>query len=592
MNKTYAIDFESFYSKDVAIGEQGIYHYLRHPESDIYLVSIAGCDGTRFVGHPKDAPWTEIMGPNSVWLSHNVGFDLPCYERLVELQQAPGNTILESWHDTADLTAFLGFPRSLKEASLYLLGLEISKDTRDKMKGKRWESMTPEFRAEVEQYALTDAENCLNIWLKHAHKWPEEERHISHMTREMAYRGVPLDKEALEEAKTKLEVTVWEAEALIPWAKEDKILSPIAIRAECLKVGIRCPKSLAQTDPEVQIWEEEYAEAYPWVKAVRSYRKADKHLKTVCTMLGRLRPDGTMAYGLKYFGAHTGRDSGDSGWNAQNLPSSEVCGVNLRALIKAPEGKTFVLCDLSQIEPRVLAWVAGDAAMLSLLAQGNDPYEAHARATMGYSDPRPLKDVDTGLRKVSKARVLGLGYKCGPTKFVTVAWNLARLLLTPAESERIVGEYRTANGLIRAVWRKMEALLRKTACTEGDHHAVLELPSGRKLTYRNVSSESKGLTALMPHGGKMLRLGVYDGRLTENLCQGIARDVFMAQCLDLASVGLAPCLRVHDEAVILVDEAAAESSLKQVTEIMSTAPEWAVGLPLAAEGKISKIYTK
>jgi len=55
MKNTYAIDFETFYSKDVSISLQGVHHYLRHPDQDIYLVSISGTDGTRYTGHPKIA---------------------------------------------------------------------------------------------------------------------------------------------------------------------------------------------------------------------------------------------------------------------------------------------------------------------------------------------------------------------------------------------------------------------------------------------------------------------------------------------------------------------------------------------------------
>jgi len=104
-----AVDFETFYSSEVTIVEQGIYHYLRHPESDIYLVSIATDTGIRYVGHPKDFDWSQIAGPEWTWLAHNAQFDQPVFERLQELEI--GNTCsvseLAAWHDTADLTAFL-----------------------------------------------------------------------------------------------------------------------------------------------------------------------------------------------------------------------------------------------------------------------------------------------------------------------------------------------------------------------------------------------------------------------------------------------------------------------------------------------------
>jgi DNA polymerase I-like protein with 3'-5' exonuclease and polymerase domains len=462
----------------------------------------------------------------------------------------------------------------------------MSKDTRDKMKGQRWDDMTPEFKQEVEQYAMKDAENCLKLWLDHSHKWPEHERKISAMTREMAYNGVPLCPHTLESAKDALAVAVWEAEALVPWAKESSILSPLAVQAECQKVGIPFPGSLAQTSPEAAEWEETYSEQYPWIKAIRSYRKANKHLKTVETMLTRLREDGTMAYGLKYFGGHTGRDSGDSGWNAQNLPKEDVCGIDLRSTIKAPEGRTFVICDLAQIEPRVLHWLAEDHTMLRFIRESSDLYEAQARAWGLYDKEGSLKDTDKALRHTIKQLALGLGYGMGAKKFATV------VNIPPAEAERLVTLYRSRNPAITALWRKLEKALRDTAMHPEETHAKIALPSGREMTYRNVSMDHGGLTTELPRNGKMLRLGTWGGSVCENLVQAVARDVFMDRCAALYDMGYKCCLRVHDEVVIEVNEYTAEGHMARIVAAMTETPSWATGLPLAAEAFISKTYTK
>lgn len=582
--KTYAADFETFYSKDISINEQGVFHYLRHPDNDIYMVSIAGDDGFRFVGHPKEAPWRDLEG--SIFLSHNVGFDSAVFYRLQELGIVPDPYKLTAWHDTADLAAFLAVPRSLKSAASILLGVAADKDVRDKMKGQRWENMTPEFQEEVRKYALKDAELCLELWQKYSDKWPKVERQISHMTAQMAYKGVPLDREALEAAKTKLEVAVWEAEALIPWAKDSKVLSPIAVRAECAKNGIPCPKSLAQDDPEAEAWEEAYAEKYSWIGALRNYRKSNKHLKTVCTMLGRLRPDGTMAYGLKYFGAHTGRDSGESGWNAQNMPKGEIVGVNLRSLVKAGEGKTFVNCDLSQIEPRVLHWLAGDTHILQYIRESTDLYEAQARAWGLYSEVGALEATNPALRHQIKGLAIGLGYGMSAKKFSEVAG------VDLKEAERLVTLYRSKNPLVLKLWKRLERVLTETSKSPTDKHAYLTLPSGRQMTYWNVSNSSRGPTAEFSRNGTLIRLSTWGGSLSENITQAVARDVFMYQCLELTKQGLPPCLRIHDEVLIEVDEAKAVEALSAVQSIMSTGPSWATGLPLAAKGQISKIYKK
>ena len=42
---TYAIDFETFYSKEFSVTDLGYYHYVNHPSFDAYMVSIVGDDG-------------------------------------------------------------------------------------------------------------------------------------------------------------------------------------------------------------------------------------------------------------------------------------------------------------------------------------------------------------------------------------------------------------------------------------------------------------------------------------------------------------------------------------------------------------------
>ena len=121
---------------------------------------------------------------SSVVLSHNASFDESLYLFGVEAgwyaQCTPS-----AWHCTSDMCAFLGLPRSLKAASAVSFDLEVSKTTRDNMKGKRWESMTEEFRKEVTEYAIVDSELCLRLWIELSDGWPQFERNISRMNRKV-----------------------------------------------------------------------------------------------------------------------------------------------------------------------------------------------------------------------------------------------------------------------------------------------------------------------------------------------------------------------------------------------------------------------
>jgi DNA polymerase I-like protein with 3'-5' exonuclease and polymerase domains len=596
-----AVDFESYYDDEVSIQPLGTHGYLQHPKGDIYMVSIVTDTGIEYVGSPFDFDWSLISGPDWTWVSHNASFDLQVFCRTQELAEQSGNTNipqdlqLKAWECTADLSAFLGVPRSLKEAARYLLGVSLSKDVRDKMKGQRWENMTDDFKEEVKKYALDDSRYCLQIYQQYADRWPLVERKISKLTRDMGVRGVPIDVPSLEQAIENLKTLIWNTRQQIPWAgnkrvdgKEVPLLSIPEIRLECARLGIWAPASFAEKDEEATKWEEEFAGTYPFINAIRTYRKANKHLKTLEAMYRRHRGDGWMPYSLKYAGAHTLRDSGDNGFNVQNIPKVEVCGVDIRSMIKAPEGYKLAIVDLSQIEPRVTHWLAGDTVMLDYIRKIPDLYEAQARAWGMYNEPldKPLVTTAPAIRHTIKQLSIGLGYGMGVAKFSTVA------KVDLKEAGRLTKLYRQKNKKVTALWKKMEKVLRDTASDPNKKHALIPLPSGRHLVYRNVSIDNNGLTAEIQRQGKMLRLGTWGGKIVENLVQAVARDVFMDRCLAIEAAGIPILMRVHDEVVCLVKDEEAEQKLQQIKEIMSTSPSWASDLPVGVSGSLSQVYKK
>src|SRR6267142_690670 len=85
------------------------------------------------------------------------------------------------------------------------------------------------------------------------------------------------------------------------------------------------------------------------------------------------------------------------------------------------------------------------------------------------------------------------------------------------------------------------------------------------------------------------RKELYGGLLTENLVQGIARDVFGEHMLTLEKQIGDVIFSVHDEAITEVDLGVPP---KEVEAIMAVTPAWCKGLPVAAEAKESQFYTK
>lgn len=584
---TIAIDFETFYTDDYSIDKYGPEGYCAHELFEPYWISaFDGETGFSYSGLPQSFPWERINESDVV--SHNARFDETVFRAMQSRGWAPINVKPKSWRCTADLAVYLDAPRSLKGAAKAFFGVEVDKSVRDKMKGFNLERIKakPGMLEEVAKYALRDSELCWKLWNEKAHLWPEKEQRVSQLNRDWGRRGVAIDVPLLEEYRGKLMEVRFAAEKNIPWEWDpDKTpLSKSPLAAECRKAGIPCPGSLAQDDEACMKWEDTYGEQYPWVGAMRNWRRSNILLKKIETLRRRLRKDGTFPYSLKYWGAHTGRFSGDSGFNMQNLPRGEVFGVDIRKLFIPRPGKKLLIADLSQIEARLLLWIVGDTKTLDAIRMGLHVYEAHAVTSMSYDKSRgPLKTTDPELYRLAKARVLGGGYGCGGAKFVVVAKKMAGLDLTLAQSKQAVADYRAANPRITNFWKKLN---RDLLWSRGSDYTI-ELPSGRNLTFYNIRTGTDACADLEIGGTRPVKL--FGGKLTENVIQAIARDVFVDNMLKLDELGFQNLFHVHDEYVLEVEP---EVNKEFVRQTITTQPEWLKGCPLDAELVVTDRYTK
>lgn len=459
----------------------------------------------------------------------------------------------------------------------------------------------------------------------------------------MGYAGVAIDVPALHEGIDLLNKTVFDSEASIPWTQEHDPkyktnYPPTSIRglaATCAKHGIEPPKSTAENSEERAEWEERYGKEFPWIEHMGNFRKANKHLKTLQTMESRLI-DGRMPYGLKYYGAEaTGRWSGDSGFNTQNMPREPNFGVNIRNLIVPKEGHSFVICDLSQIEPRCLAYLCGDTAFLEQVGKGVSPYEVHARLSMGFTG-ESLKKENPDLYLLAKVRVLSLGYGASFQSFMksASAYGASHVLqgevsdsdrndfikllrkrdnkggefmewwerLSALEQREAVNawlqveDFRSSNPKIKDLWRKFDNALKKGS-SEKNHGSTLiyELPCGRQMRYFNITPSGYSYTVFTqkkdsPEYNRFRYM--YGSRMVENACQAMARSVFSECLLELHQKNHRIVLQVHDEVVIETPTETAEAVAKEVELIMSKSPKWAPTLPVSAESQIVTSYRK
>jgi DNA polymerase len=588
---TVGIDFETYWAKDYGVTDAGPWAYVADPRFECYQVAIYGEDrneqAIEWVGEPRNAPWDRIEG--CVWVSHNMTFDAVVWAKVAE-KVAVSAPVSPHWYCTANLAVYIQAPRNLAGAAKALLGADLSKEYRTMMKGKHaYELMAYDLDV-VRKAGLADAKASYDIWKEHGSKWPLSERNLALMTFQAANRGVHVDWEMVDRSINGLKRLNWEAEQKLPWVAEGKTaLSPIAVREQCRQLGIPAPASLAKDSDECVEWEDEFGEKYPFVGAVRVWRRTNILIKKLELIQAMRRPDGTIPAILRYCGApHTGRWSGDL-VNLQNLPREEMFGVSLRYCIVAKPGYVFVIADLAQIEPRILAYLCGNKTLLTDLANGMPLYEAHARETMGWRNGS-LKKEDPKLYSLAKARVLGLGYGCSAARFAKVAKNLAGLELSPEECRLTVKDFRKRNPRITGLWKRFDQAIAASART--DKHFEMELPSGRTVHYFDVGYEptSRNYSACTEQGG--IREGIYGAKLVENLVQGTAREVFADILLRLRDAGIEIAFHVHDEVICQVPVERAEEIRQEIEQIMRTPPAWMKDLPLAVESSIAPRYQK
>lgn len=330
----------------------------------------------------------------------------------------------------------------------------------------------------------------------------------------------------------------------------------------------------------------------------------------------RMYSGGTMPIPLRYAGAHTHRLSGDWKMNMQNMPRKS----NLRKAITVPKGFKGVGCDLSQIEARLVAWLAGCKKLLEEFHKiGGDPYSAFASLIFGFPVNRKTKLLD-GTKPhevhgfIGKTGVLGLGFGCGVDKFFTMVVKLARAMgvkidgssgveFNKSLAEKTVKVYRGDYKEIPELWRLLDqAVANCWLHNDGTFMKIgpvtisygkIEGPGGLCMGYDNPRAEydsSNGkVKYFYDYSGK--KHIMYGAKMLENIIQFLARIIVMNAALRLNNkYGYRFRLQAHDELVFIVPENEVDIARQRVYQEMTTPPSWGLDIPLGAEDKSGDNY--
>ena len=308
------------------------------------------------------------------------------------------------------------------------------------------------------------------------------------------------------------------------------------------------------------------------------------------------RNRGRLPIPLKYYGAHTGRWAGSDSVNFQNLPSRDKRKKTLKNSVRAPNGHVVINCDSSQIEARVLAWLAGQKDVTEQFRKGEDVYSIFASKIY----KQPISKANPVERFVGKTCILGLGYGTGAKKLQhTLKTQPPGADLPEEECKRIVDLYRQENNKITDLWVECDNALqdmmswshKKKSYTIGEHNVLeitehgVRLPNGLYIRYNRLRNEDNKAV----YDSRKGKVNIWGGAMVENVVQALARIIVGEQMLAMKN-RYRPVLTVHDAAVVVVPKPELNEALAFITEVMSTPPNWATGLPVACEAKYGESY--
>jgi DNA polymerase len=647
--RAIVLDFETAWGRGVKLGFscQTMEEYIRDPRFKAWGVS-----------------WKELGGEApAVWVTRK---DLPEFFKSIDwsttavmAQNAGFDVSIMEWHYDAHpafIMDTLSMGRALRGVEVGNSLAKLAKDLGLPPKGDGLspsENILDELPEDVEraldEYCRHDTWLCEQIFFGlGGWSYPTKELKLIDMTLKMYTRPVlQLDQKMLIQALTE-EGNIREALLQRLNIDESELASNPKFAQILTGLGVTPPTKISKTTGKQTLAlakndalfqallngsNEDVAllcEARLKVKSTTERTRAQRFLD--------ISQRGPLPVPLSYYGAQTGRWTAAKGSaiNMQNLKRKSF----LRKAIMAPDGYQLVVGDLSQIEPRVLAWLADYDDMLNIFRAGGDPYAAFG--SQMFNIPGLSKESHPDLRQSAKSALLGCGYGLGWSSFASqlltgflgappvryerafskalnvnkdmaerfLEWSetevklrdiphtctFADLVHHAIASKRIIDIYRATASPVVSFWDMCSSLL-VSALVNGKEHThkcltfrkgEIELPNGMCLRYpdlREVKDE-KGRSQWV-YGPDATKL--YAGKITNNVTQALARVVMTDGMLRVGKrypvVGT-----VHDELIALVPDSEVEEAKTWVLAQMTMEPRYMPGIPLSADGGAHRRY--
>jgi DNA polymerase len=650
---TIIIDFETYSPVPISSGAM---KYLSHPDAAIVCAAYKEYpDGQIGTWLPGDEVPAAIINAECIY-AHNALFDYRVWNMLSPFPRRP----LCHWIDSMALCGRYSLPQSLEKAGA-ALKLHQQKDSYGKtllkkiccptssgQRPRQGYDFAYKDMVDLVTYCMQDVRStCELLQALPSDKLSENEQALWILTQRMNNMGLPVDVESVKAIARYVQVYIEEQIVLLPELTNGQVTKPTQvarIKNFCADQGYPIESLAAEILSDLLDNDESMPANVRTILECR--QELGKSSTAKYAKIMELAHEETVYDNLRYYGTGTGRWSGQ-GFQMHNLPRATIKDVPgtikkfkrieeienpvhaakalIRSMVRAPKGQKILVSDYSAIECVLLHWLAEDHETMQLIRNKGSQYidmasylfrvpydeiaEGHAAKDSYYS----------GLRQVGKIIILGCGYGMGHTKFQAVAKQQGSIL-SKKEAQEAVLAYRMKYFKVKQMWNSYAVMLKqavqylntpfmangcmfKTTVVKGLRILMIKLPSGRSIFYLNPRITEGMYGDVVVHDGTdpvTKQWGpkeLIPGRITENIVQGLARDVMALglQNVDKYMPEVALIGTVHDEAIGRIDdEWIKDDTQERFNDLLCSKgmDNWTATIPLTAEGYIAERYKK
>ncbi len=387
-----------------------------------------------------------------------------------------------------------------------------------------------------------------------ASTYEEIEKPLVHVLASCEFEGIDVDQSILDKIadETKAKIDRLSEEVYQYAGYEFNLNSPKQL-SEVLFDVLELPQ-IKKRSTAVGVLEK-LEDKHPIIAPVLEYRKYQKLYSTYANGLTKyIQEDGKIHTSFNQHATQTGRLS-SSDPNLQNISVRDPETREIRRAFTASEGAYLVSLDYSQIELRVLAFLAGEEKMIEAFQNQEDIHQRTAREIFHQ------KDIDASMRRQAKSVNFGIVYGMSP-------YGLSKQLdISMGQASDFIKRYHMAYPKIEAYMEGLIEDCKSQGYVSTYFHRRRYIP---EIHSSNHGTRSFGERAAM-----------------NAPIQGTAADIIKLAMikvqahLEKHAYRSKMLLQVHDELVFNVYEDEMETLVKEIKDIMENIVDWPVPLEVS-----------